>query len=185
MRSREFCAGPKLFAQAAKWCLIYLCDHTAFGQNKQHRMSAKQRMRRKCSPWKWHRRAMREDIRGPLITPWLWIRRLVPKKGFSNLIVLGTSVPHRKANDLVYAHSPHSLELGYSTNKNDPVFMCRLSSERYHLALNHFNYFLPRAEKLEELVHMCQTLTFASLSQNFPRKCARARSNMQKYAAQW
>ncbi|KAF5318668.1 hypothetical protein D9619_010911 [Psilocybe cf. subviscida] len=31
-RSREFCAGPKLFSQAAKYCLFYLCDHTAFEQ---------------------------------------------------------------------------------------------------------------------------------------------------------
>ncbi|KAF5329355.1 hypothetical protein D9619_008937 [Psilocybe cf. subviscida] len=178
-RSREVYVGPKVFGQAAKWCLIYLCDHTAFAQKVTPRISEQQRVRRKYTPWKWHRRVLRHDIGGPGTTPWLWLkRRTITPNGirFSPRRVL-----HR-TNDLIYVHNPYP---GYGLLHNEPVITYRVNSEKYHLALIYLNYFLPRAAKLDDLVHMCQRLTFASRSQDFPRKSAQARSNMQKYAEQW
>ncbi|KAF5315207.1 hypothetical protein D9619_007090 [Psilocybe cf. subviscida] len=179
-RSREFYAGPKLFAQAAKYCLLYLCDHRAFAQKIPPRMSAQQRMRRKHTPWKWHRRVLREDIRGSCDTPWLWLRRSTSFGTFSRTLVL-----HRKANDLVYIHSPRArILLDPAEDEDDPVVIYRLNTEKYYLALTYLNYFLPRAAKLDDLARMCQRLTFASRSQDFPRESARARYHMQAHVAQ-
>jgi hypothetical protein len=178
-RSQEFCAGPKLFAQAAKHCLFYLCDHAAFEQKVPPQLSAQQRTRRKYTPWKWHRRVLKEDIRGWSVTPWLWLRRPDLYGRFSE-----TRVLHRKTNDLIYIHSPH-LGMSMPSDCNDPAVIYRVNSEKYYLALIYLNYFLPRAAKLEGLVHMCRRLTFASRCQDFPRESARARSIMQTYAAQW
>ncbi|KAF5329322.1 hypothetical protein D9619_008917 [Psilocybe cf. subviscida] len=141
-RSREFCIGPKLFAQAAKHCLLYLCNHTAFAQKAPPRVSAQQRMRRKHTPWKWHRRALREDIRGPRITPWLWLQRQSSK-------IYGTCVLHRKTNDLIYIHNPGPyMSIQYNYNR---IIKHRVNSEKYHLALIYLNHFLPRASKLGEI----------------------------------
>jgi hypothetical protein len=141
-------------------------------------MSAQQRMRRKHTPWKWHRRVLTQDIRGSRDTPWLWLRRPVPST------ILSTHVLHRKTDDLIYIHSP-LFDMTIRSHDDDPVVMYRVNSEKYYLALFYLNYFLPRAAKLDDLVHMCRRLTFASRCQDFPRESARARFNMQKYAAQW
>ncbi|KAF5314467.1 hypothetical protein D9619_011740 [Psilocybe cf. subviscida] len=177
-RSREFCAGPGLFAQAAKCCLVYLCDHTAFAQKAPPRMSAQLRMRRKHTPWKWHRRVLREDVRGPRVTPWLWLRHPL------YLGISETRVLHRKTNDQLYVHSA-AVYISDPSEYNDPVVKYRVCSEKYYLALIYLSHFLPRAAKLDELVHMCQRLTFASRFQDFRRESAQAWSNMQKYAARW
>lgn len=176
-RSQACCAGPELFAQAAKYCLIYLCDHTAFAQKVPPRMSILQRMRRKHTPWKWRRRILRKDIRGPRVAPWLWLRRLTPYFIFSQTYVL-----HHRTNDLIYIHSPY-FDID-NVESDDPVVFHRVNSEKYYLALTYLSHFLPRAAKLDNLVDMCQRLTFASRSQDFPRESARARANMQKYVAQ-
>lgn len=178
MRSRKFCAGPNLFAQTAKYYLSYLCNHSAFAQKAPPRMSAQQCMRRKYNPWKWHRRVIREDIRGPHDTPWLWLRRPT-----SEGIIMRTYVLHRK-NDLIYAHNLNIYE-SKLLRDHDLVIIHQMNSEKYHLALSYLNHFLPRAAKLDSLIDMCQRLTLASRSMDFPRESARARSNMQNYAAQW
>lgn len=100
-RSQEFCAGPKLSAQAAKYCLVYLCDHTASEQRAPPRMSAEQRMRRRYFPWKWHRRVIREDIRGPHVTPWFWLQRPAHFGSFFQPCIF-----HREITDLIYVHTP-------------------------------------------------------------------------------
>lgn len=179
-RSREVCARPILFAQAARHCLLYLCNHTAYQQKAPPQMSPKQRMRRKYAPWKWRRRVLRQDIRASGTTPWFWLRPFIRNDDeLSRRHVL-----HRKTNDLIYVHTPHS---GHYLPNDDPVVMYRVNSEKYHLALIYLNQLLPRAlpVKLDNLVGMCQRLTLASLSQNFPRQSAQARSNMQEYAARW
>lgn len=180
-RSMEFYAGPKLFAHAAKHCLLYLCNHAAFSQKAPPRISAQHRMRRKLTPWKWHRRFLREDIKGPGDAPWLWLRRpTAPYRPITR-----TPVFHRRTNDFIYIHIPHISMSIDPPDYNDPVVMHRINSEKYHLALVYLNNFLPRAGQLDELVHMCQRLTLASRSQDFLRESARARSNMKKYIAQW
>ncbi|KAF5314982.1 hypothetical protein D9619_007559 [Psilocybe cf. subviscida] len=177
-RSRECCAGPKLFARAAMYCLYYLCDHKAFEQ-KSPRMPPRQGMRRIYTPWKWRRQVIREDIGGWRATPWLWIRR--PKTYGS---ISRTRVPHRRSNDLIYIHAPF-VDISLPSAYNDPVVMYRVNTEKYYLALVYLIYFLPRAAKFDDLVHMCQKQILASRSQDFPRESAQARACMQKYSTQW
>lgn len=177
-RSQECFAGPKLFAHAAMYCLNYLCDHTAFAQKAPPRMTPRRRRRRQYTPWKWHRRVRREDIGGWRVTPWLWLRRPTLYGSVSQ-----TRVLHHKTNDLIYIHSPH-VDISMPSEHNDPVIMYRVNSEKYHLALIYLIYFLPRAAQLDDLAQMCQRLTFASRSQDFPRESARARSCMRIYVAQ-
>lgn len=168
-RSRAYAVTPRTFAQAAIYTLRYLCRHGAPAQMKVPVMSYRLKCMRRMYPWKWRTRPISEEVRGPGITPWMWLHQPLD----------GTTVLEPHWRDIIYAH--HPLEYWATSTYESPVVYYRMRSERYWLALHYLPLFLQAAGNSDTLVEMCGTKVFASKSQDFPKKSRRARAAMQEY----
>ncbi|KAF5314953.1 hypothetical protein D9619_007617 [Psilocybe cf. subviscida] len=172
-RSHSHTVGPETFSEAAIYCLRYLCRHGAPAQMNLPVMSYRQRFIRKMYPWKWNQRFIFEEVRGPGVTPWMWLSWPWERKTVLE--------PYRY--DIIYAHLP--LDDWATPMHDSPVVYYRMRSERYWLALHYLTQFLPTAGDSDTLVEMCRTQVFASKSQDFPRKSRRAREAMREYLERW
>ncbi|KAF5315021.1 hypothetical protein D9619_007605 [Psilocybe cf. subviscida] len=172
-RSHSHTVGPETFSEAAIYCLRYLCHHGAPAQMNIPVMSYRQRSIRRMYPWKWNQRFIFEEVRGPGVTPWMWLSWPWERKTVLE--------PYRY--DIIYAHLP--LNDWATPMRDSPVVYYRMRSERYWLALHYLTQFLPAAGDSDTLVKMCRTKVFASKSQGFPRKSRRARAAMREYLERW
>lgn len=174
-RSHSHAVGPETFAEAAIYCLKYLCRHGAPSRVKVPVMSRRQRRIRRMYPWKWSHRPFPEERGGPGITPWMWLHWPWNRR---NTLA-------RDRQNIIYAHVPMDSWYIPSDHPDAPLLYLRVDSEKYWLALHYLSLFLQCAGPSDALVEMCRSQVFASRSQDCPGKSRRARMAMREYLERW
>lgn len=172
-RSKIHAVDAKAFANAATYCLQYLCNLGSSKQNIIPAVDSQLRLMRKICPWKSRQRRSTDKARGWAETPLMWVVY------FWDMNKEPIPVLRLKRYRIMYARqpSPSSIRLDCDTE----IVQTMLRSERYWLALHYLPIFLARAGYSDDLVDICRTKVFASKSQHFPRKSRHARSAMRGY----
>lgn len=169
-RSKIHAVGAQTFANAAVYCLQYLCNHAGTGDGVIPVLSSWLRLTRKTRPWKWRRRRAVDKMRGWRETSWMWVIYFWDDESIRFL--------RPKCYWPRYAH----IYTVWGWHRHDPETANNmLRSERYWLGLHYLPIFLSRAGYSDILVEMCKTKVFASKSQDFPGKSRRARTAMKEY----
>lgn len=163
--------NTQTFANAAAYCLQYLCNHLGADQTVIPVLNSRLRLMRRACPRRWHRRQVVNKIRGWRETSWMWSVYFWDEKYSISL--------RPKRYRPLYAYQRLAVWKRPECNSREVENMLR--SERYWLGLYYLPILLSRAGHSDTLIDLCQTKIFASKMQEFPRASKRARAAMKLY----